>query len=64
MAVYTHLNRIKNVKRRTPQGCEECLKIGAQGSICAFVSNAVVWDAVTRRRTSTRQSIFTQRSTR
>jgi uncharacterized UBP type Zn finger protein len=24
----THLNQIRNVTPRTPQGCEECLKIG------------------------------------
>ncbi len=24
----THLNQIKDVKPRTPDGCEECLKIG------------------------------------
>jgi uncharacterized UBP type Zn finger protein len=23
-----HVNRIRNVKPRTPQGCEECLKLG------------------------------------
>ena len=24
----THVNQIRNVKPRTPQGCEECLKLG------------------------------------
>jgi uncharacterized UBP type Zn finger protein len=25
----THLDQIKNVSARTPEGCEECLKIGS-----------------------------------
>jgi uncharacterized UBP type Zn finger protein len=29
MGVCTHLDHDKNAKPRTPQGCEECLKIGA-----------------------------------
>ena len=28
MAQCTHLNQIRNVKPHTPQGCEECLKMG------------------------------------
>ena len=29
MAACTHLNQIRAVTPRTPQGCEECLKIGS-----------------------------------
>jgi uncharacterized UBP type Zn finger protein len=28
MAQCTHMSEIRNVKPRTPQGCEECLKMG------------------------------------
>jgi hypothetical protein len=41
-AAYTHLDQILQVEPRTPNGCEECLKIGS-----AWVTYASAWNVAT-----------------
>ena len=43
-AACTHLDQIRKVTPRTPQGCEECLKIGSQvGSPAAMPGVRSCW---------------------
>ena len=49
----THRSHIHNVVPRTPNGCEECLKLGDPGYICACAWSAATSAAATHRRTST-----------
>ena len=57
----SHLFEIGSVTPRTPNRCQECLKMGEQWIHYGFASPAVTWVVATIQRTSMRLSTFIQR---